>query len=95
MAILPPKAAESGPGTVACVFPVLVHPRGLPESPGDPSSAEIAHVGPGHFLDPSDILKNVTLIIPNAQLDDAPKDFFLPEFLYFSARKGFPILAEF
>ena len=55
MAILPPKAAESGPGTVTGVFPVLFYPRGLPESPGDPSSAEIAHVVPGHSLHASGI----------------------------------------
>ena len=68
MGCLPSKTAESGPGTVTSVFPVLFYPRGLPESPGDPSSAEIGHIGPGHFLRASDILKNVTLFIPNAQM---------------------------
>ena len=56
MAILPPKTAESGPGTITSVFPMLFYPRGLPESPGGPRSAEIDHVGPGHFLHASDIL---------------------------------------
>ena len=56
MAILPPKAAESGPGTITSVFPMLFYPRGLLESPGDPGSAEIAHVGPRHLLHASDIL---------------------------------------
>ena len=56
LGILPPKLAESGPGTVTGVFPVLFYPRGLLESPGDPRSAEIDHVGPGHFLHASDIL---------------------------------------
>ena len=69
MAILPPKLPESGPGTITSVFPVLFYPRGLPESPWDPRSAEIAHVGPGHFLRASDILKNSPLIIPNAHLN--------------------------
>ena len=68
MGFLPSKTAESGPGTITSVFPMLFYPRGLPESPGDPSSAEIGHIGPGHFLRASDILKNVHLIIPNAQV---------------------------
>ena len=56
LVILPPKLAESVPGTVTSVFPMLFYSRGLPESPGDPRSAEIAHVGPGHSLHAPDIL---------------------------------------